>query len=144
MPLIPRHMLKVYADVALTRALSVDVDVVAMSGAFARGNENNLHEPDGTYYLGPGSTDPYAVVSLGARYALRPWIELIGQVNNLFDREYVTAAQLGPNAFTASGAFVARPLPPVNGEFPVTQSTFYAPGAPVRAWGGVRVRFKQP
>ena len=37
-----------------TSALSVDVDLVAVSGSFARGNENNQHQPDGVYYLGPG------------------------------------------------------------------------------------------
>ena len=35
---------------------SLDVDLVAVSSSFARGNENNQHEPDGTYYLGAGST----------------------------------------------------------------------------------------
>ncbi len=48
MPLVPRHMLKVFADIQLTSAFGVDVDVMGVSGSFARGNENNLHEPDGT------------------------------------------------------------------------------------------------
>ena len=113
----------------------------ALSGVAARGNENGAHQADGVYYLGPGSTEPYAVVNLGARYALTPWLTLTGQVNNLFDRRYSTAALLGSTAFTATGAFVARPFPAVGGEFPLTHSTFYAPGAPIRAWAGLRVRF---
>jgi outer membrane receptor protein involved in Fe transport len=140
-PLIPRHMLKVYADVQVTGALGVNVDLQALSGAAARGNENGDHEADGVYYLGPGATEPYAVVNLGARYALTQWLTIIGQVNNLFDRRYTTAALLGSTAFTATGAFAARPFPAVGGEFPLTHSTFYAPGAPVRAWAGLRVRF---
>lgn len=141
MPLIPRHMLKLYADVQVTKALGIDVDLAAFSGSIARGNENGLHEPDGTYYLGPGETRGYAVVNLGARYALNSWLQLLAQVNNLFDRRYDTAAQLGPVAFTTAGTFIARPFPAVNGAFPVAQSTFYAPGAPIRAWIGTRVRF---
>ena len=140
-PLIPRHMLKVYAEVQVTRALGLNADVMALSGVAARGNENGGHEADGIYYLGPGATEPYAVVNLGARYALTAWLTVIGQVNNLFDRRYTTAALLGSTAFTAGGTFVARPFPAAGGEFPLAHSTFYAPGAPVRAWTGLRVHF---
>jgi hypothetical protein len=34
-----------------------------------------------------------------------------GQVNNLFDRQYYTATQLGPTGFTDQGAFIARSFP---------------------------------
>jgi outer membrane receptor protein involved in Fe transport len=140
-PLIPRHMLKVFAEVQVTRAFAIDVDLLALSGVTARGNENGDHEADGTYYLGPGATEPYAVVNLGARYAVTPWLTVIGQVNNLFDHRYTTAALLGSTGFTETGSFVARPFPAVGGEFPLTHSTFYAPGAPVRGWAGLRVHF---
>jgi outer membrane receptor protein involved in Fe transport len=113
----------------------------AVSGSYARGNENNQHEPDGTYYLGPGSADGYAVVSLGAGYRITAWIQVVAHVTNLFDRRYNTASQLGPLGFTDTGAFIARPLPAIDGEFPVRQSTFYAPGAPARMWLGTRFRF---
>ena len=130
-PLIPRHMLKLYADIQVTAALGVDVDLMALSGVVARGNENGGHQTDGVYYLGPGSTEPYAVVNLGARYALTPWLTLTGQVNNLFDRRYTTAALLGSTAFSATGTFVARPFPAVGGEFPLTRSPAQArSGAP--------------
>jgi outer membrane receptor protein involved in Fe transport len=141
LPLIPRNSLKVYADVKATTRLSVDVDLVSVSSSYARGNENNQHQPDGTYYLGPGTSPAYAVVNLGARYKLWSWMQLIAQVNNLFDTHYYTAAQLGPTGFTATGNFIARPLPAVNGQFPVQQATFYAPGAPTIAWFGARFKF---
>ena len=112
-----------------------------MSGSFARGNENNVHEPDGTYYLGPGEVPGYAIVNLGAGYLLTPWMQLVAQVTNVFDRRYYTAGQLGPFGFTDTGSFIARPLPAINGEFPVRQATFYAPGAPVRMWVGTRFKF---
>ncbi len=140
-PLVPRHMFKAYADVPLGSKLSVDVDLLAVSGSFARGNENNRHEPDGTYYLGSGWVPGYAVVNLGGAYRMRSWLQLVAQITNLLDRKYYTAGQLGPFGFTASGAFIARPLPAINGEFPIRQATFYAPGAPMRAWLGTRVRF---
>lgn len=139
MPLVPRHIFKGFAGVRLPKGLSLDVDLVAMSGTYARGNENNDHQPDGLYYLGAGATGSYAVVTLGAKYAVRPWVQVLAQVTNLFDERYSTAAQLGPVGFTGAGTFVARPFPAVNGEFPVTQSTFLAPGAPRRAWVGTRV-----
>jgi outer membrane receptor protein involved in Fe transport len=140
-PLVPPHTLKAYANVQVTSALSLGLDVIAVSSSYARGNENNLHEPDGTYYLGPGSAGKYGVVNLGAGYQVRPWLQLIAQINNLFDREYYTASQLGPNGFTNDGAFIARPFPAVNGEFPVRQATFLAPGAPIRMWFGTRFTF---
>jgi hypothetical protein len=57
------------------------------------------------------------------------------------DHRYYTAAQLAPTGFTAQDTFIARPLPAVNGGFPLVHATFYAPGAPIGAWGGVRVSF---
>ena len=141
MPLVPRHMFKAFANVQITSAFNVDVDLVAASGSFARGNENNLHEPDGIYYLGPGDSPGYVVVNLGGRYRLTRWLQLVGQINNLFDRRYYTASQLGASGFTDSETFIARPLPAINGEFPVRHSTFYSPGAPMRGWIGTRLTF---
>jgi outer membrane receptor protein involved in Fe transport len=140
-PLIPRHTFKAYADISLGSKLSVDVDLLAVSGSFARGNENNLHEPDGTYYLGSGSVAGYATVNLGVGYQLTGWMQIVAQVTNVFDRKYYSAAQLGPFGFTESDTFIARPLPPINGEFPVRHATFYAPGAPARMWIGTRFNF---
>jgi outer membrane receptor protein involved in Fe transport len=141
MPLVPRHMIKVFANVRVTSAFAVDVDLIGVSSSLARGNENNLHEPDGTYYLGPGDSPGYAVVNLGGRYTLTRWLQIVGQINNLFDRRYYTAAQLGATGFTDSETFIARPLPPIDGEFPVRHSTFHAPGAPIRGWIGTRLTF---
>ena len=141
LPFIPQHMFKAFGDVQVTSKLAVDVNVIAAGSSFARGNENNLHEPDGIYYLGEGTADGYAVVNLGGRYALTSKLQIIAQVNNLFDQEYSTGAQLGPAGFTDAGTFIARPLPAINGEFPVRHTTFLAVGAPRRAWIGARLRF---
>jgi outer membrane receptor protein involved in Fe transport len=141
MPFIPRHMLKVFGNIQITKAFAVDVDLVVASSSYARGNENNLHEPDDVYYVGPGTSPGYGVVNLGGRYTVTRWLQLLGQIDNLFDRRYYTGAQLGALGFTDSETFIARPFPPINGEFPVQHSTFFAPGAPIRGWIGTRFIF---
>lgn len=140
-PLIPQHMLKLFADLQATSKFSVNLGLVAVSSAYARGNENNLHEPDGAYYLGSGKSPGYAVTNLGARYQWCRKVELFVRINNLFDRRYQTAAQLGPTGFTLEGNFIARPFEAVNGEFPLLHTTFYAPGAPRGAWVGIKIKF---
>jgi outer membrane receptor protein involved in Fe transport len=141
LPLTPRHSFKAFAEIDVTRRASVDVDLVAVSGSLARGNENNQHQPDGVYYLGPGGIGGYGVVNLGGQVRLTTHLQLVAQIGNVFNQRYSTAAQLGPAGFTASGSFIARSLPPVNGAFPVPQTTFLAPGAPRLAWIGARLRF---
>src|SRR5262249_19191042 len=74
-PLIPQHMLKAFADVQFTRKLSVDADFVGVSSSYARGNENNASEPDGVYYLGPGTSPGYGVVNLAGRFQLHKRVE---------------------------------------------------------------------
>ena len=138
-PLIPRHVLKAFGEVTIRSNVFVDLSLLSASSAYARGNENNAHQPDGAYYLGSGSTASYAVVNLGARYQVRPRIGLLLQVNNLFDRRYATASQLGVTGFTSDGVFVARPFPPTGGEFPLRHGTFVAPGAPIALWVGTRL-----
>jgi outer membrane receptor protein involved in Fe transport len=141
LPLTPRHLLKAYADLSLTRKLTVDLSLFAASRSFARGNENNVHQADGTYYLGPGTSPGYAVVNAGARYQWSPKIEVFVQLNNMLNRTYYSGAQLGPVGITPTGTFIARPLPAVGGQFPIQQSTFFAPGAPFGAFAGIRLRF---
>ncbi|MEP7338861.1 MAG: TonB-dependent receptor [Acidobacteriota bacterium] len=140
-PLIPQHMFKAFANLQATAKLSVDFGLVALSGAYARGNENNLHQPDSQFYLGSGRSPGYSVANLGARYQVTRWLQFFAQINNLFDRHYYTAAQLGPTGFTGTGNFIARPFAAVGGEFPVVHATFYAPGAPRGAWAGIRLKF---
>lgn len=140
-PLMPRHMLKAFASLQATRKLTVGINFIAASSSFARGNENNLSQPDGTYYLGSGKSPGYGVTNLSAQYQAHPKLQFFVQLNNIFDHHYYTAAQLGPAGFTEQGYFRARPLPAVDGEYPLVHTTFYAPGAPFGAWGGVRLRF---
>jgi len=81
------------------------------------------------------------VVNPGARYQVHPHVQFFAQVNNLLDHRYYTAAQLGSTGLTPQGTFIARPLPAVGGQFPTVNATFYAPGAPIGAWAGIRASF---
>ncbi|MES1254537.1 MAG: TonB-dependent receptor [Acidobacteriota bacterium] len=140
-PLIPAHLVKAFADLRVTTRASVGLNLVGVSSSYARGNENNQDQPDGTYYIGAGSAPGYAVANLGVRYQVARDVHLVAQVNNVFDTRYYTAAQLGATGLTSTGAFIARPFPAVGGEFPVQHASFLAPGAPRAGWMGLRIGF---
>ncbi|MEO8306838.1 MAG: TonB-dependent receptor [Pseudomonadota bacterium] len=144
-PLVPQHLFKAYAAWQILPRLSANMDFLAVSDSYARGNENNAHQPDGVYYLGSGRSAGYGVVNLGMQYKPIGSLTLFAQVNNLFDHQYYTAAQLGTTGFNSQGNFVARPFagPVVDGERPLLGSTFFAPGAPRAGWFGVRYAFGQ-
>jgi outer membrane receptor protein involved in Fe transport len=141
-PLVPKQTGKFFADWQATPKLLLDLSVVAASSSYARGNENNAYRADGKYYLGPGVSPGYAVFNLRAHYDLTRKLRILGQVDNLFDRHYYTAAQLANTGFTSQGAFIARPFPADrNGNFPAQSATFFAPGAPRRIWVELGFRF---
>src|SRR5262249_60550553 len=126
----PKQLFKAYADYQMNDALALGLDFIAIGSSYARGNENNLHQPDGVYYLVPGKSGGYGVVNFRAQYRLEPRLTVFGQVTNPVDRQYYTASLLGATGFTNGGAFIARPFPAVGGQFPIQHATFYAPGAP--------------
>jgi outer membrane receptor protein involved in Fe transport len=141
-PQMPRNIFKAYGEYQPTSKISIDLDFEAIGRSFARGNENNLHKPDGIYYVGQGFSPGYGVVDLGARYQVQKHVQLFLQINNLLNHRYYTAAQLGPTPYDNGQNFIPRPFPAnASGDFPLRQSTFFAPGAPIGAWGGIRVRF---
>ncbi len=140
-PQTPRNVLKVFADYKPLSKLTIDLNVLAISSSFARGNENNQHKPDGTYYLGPGTSPSYAVVNLGAHYNFNKRLQLFAQINNLANNHYSTAAQLNRTPYDNNGNFTPRPFPPVKGDYPLRQTTFYAPGAPFALFGGLKLTF---
>lgn len=141
-PLLPRRMLKLYADLDLGETWSLGADAVAMGGALARGNENGQHRPDGVYYLGSGRSAGYAVLNVNAAWRPMKGLRLFAQVSNLFDRAYATAAQLGPTGFNDAGNFQSRPFPAnTSGDRPLRHATFYAPGAPRSVSLGLKYSF---
>ena len=130
-PLIPRQMLKLSADYEVSPAFLLSANMMAVSSAFALGNENNAHQADGANYLGSGQSAGYAIFNLAASYSVTAQWQLRVQVNNVFDARYETAAQLGATGFDARGNYLARPLGGSAADgYPLLHSTFYAPGAP--------------
>ena len=141
-PLVPRHLLKLFAQAPLGAAFLLGADVTAVSSADARGNENNAHAPDGVVYLGSGSSAGYAVLNLRGDWRPMPGLMVFLQVNNTLDRRYSTAAQLGATGFDANGNFMARPIAAnANGDWPLQRSTFFAPGAPRSFQLGLKYSF---
>ena len=91
---------------------------------------------------GPGRSAGYAVFNLSTDYRPTRSLKLFAQVNNLFDRRYNTASQLGAAAFDANGNFQARPFPAnAEGDLPLLHSTFFAPGAPRTFIVGMKYSF---
>ncbi len=145
-PLIPKQSGKAHVDFEATSKLAFDLNEVAVSSAYARGNENNAYRADGVYYLGPGVSPGYAITNFRAHYDLTKRLQLAVQIDNLFDRPYYTAAQLAHTGETAQGAFISRPFPayvsgPGAGSYPVQSAAFFTPGAPRRVWVELLMRF---
>jgi outer membrane receptor protein involved in Fe transport len=142
-PQVPQHMLKLFGDYHPLPRLSIDTDFNLISSSYVRGNENNQHQPDGVYYLGPGKSPGFGVVNVGSRYKLTNHLELFAQINNLLNRHYYTAGQLATTPYDDNGNFTPRPFGsiPFDGdtEYPVRSSTFFAPGAPITVFGGLKV-----
>ncbi len=144
-PLIPQHTFKAYADYQFARGFSLGASMLHVGEAYARGNENNQHAPDGTFYLGSGKTSGYTIFNLSGAYQATKQLRFFAQINNVFDRKYHTAGQLGPIGISPNGSFVARPFPAnAAGDFPLQYANFAAAGAPRTGWIGVRYVFDMP
>ena len=141
-PQVPQHVLKVYADYHPVKKLGINADFQAIGSSFVKGNENNLHRPDGRYYLGSGKTPAYGVVNLGARYSFGQHYQLFAEINNLLNKRYYTTGQLATSPYNDSGAFTGREFAPyASGDYPVRNTTYVSPGAPITVFGGLRVSF---
>jgi iron complex outermembrane receptor protein len=129
-PGIPRQHLNAVANYDLTDRTTVGAGAVAASRQFARGNDNNQHQPDGVNFLGPGEISGYALLNLNLDYKLDRGLRLFAKLSNVFDRRYATAGALRQNFFPDGN--LAAPGAGVN-------ETFYAPGAPRGIWVGVQL-----
>lgn len=139
MTLIPRHTGRIALGYAVTAKWNVGVNLLMASGQFLTGNENNANHAGGTTgyggdVLGSGRSGGYTIVNLDTDYRVAPNVELFMHVINLLDRKYATGGFLTDNAFDASGNWQ-------NDADDRTNENFIAPGPPIAAWIGVRVRF---
>ncbi|MDR1968051.1 MAG: TonB-dependent receptor [Burkholderiaceae bacterium] len=136
-PLVPHHIVKVFASYRVNERLVIGGDVLALSSSYARGNENNQHQPDGSLFLGSGKVAGYALLNLRASFKINRRWTLFARVNNVFDRRYATAGQLGTSPFSPStGDYVTDGRRSTSiGE------TFLSPGAPRSGWVVLRYDF---
>ncbi|MFM9972430.1 MAG: TonB-dependent receptor [Burkholderiales bacterium] len=140
-PGLPEHNLKLTITTRTGPTTSIGADLGAFSRQYARGNENNLHQPGtitqgGTArtFLGSGTTPGYAVLNLNVKHELERGWELFGKITNLFDRRYQSGAALAENPFDNSGRFQTN-------SDNWARETFVAPGAPRAGWIGLRYQF---
>ena len=144
MPLTPKQILKLHGDYQWNEVWRSGVGVTAFGSMYARGNENNQHQSNGMNYLGSGKTTGYSTVNFNTSYKSSRDTTWLMNIMNLFNRQYATAAQMGPTAFNASGTqFVARPYAGVGNpaQYPLQNSMFLAPGAPRSVWLSMRHTF---
>jgi len=127
-PGIPRQAFKAALDLDLTARWSLGTSLLASSGVYARGDENNADRN--------GRLPGYLVVNLESRYRPVPGFELFARVNNALDARYYDFGILGENFFTGPG----RTFGPAVGVAPAA-AQFRGPGVPLGAWVGVRYGF---
>jgi outer membrane receptor protein involved in Fe transport len=125
-PGIPKNQFKFRAGYAFTPEIRAGINVIAFSGQYARGDENNQDVN--------GKVPGYAVVNLDASWRVAPNFEIYGQVSNLFDKKFSNFGTLGRDYFTGSGFSYYDSTP---GAAP-TATQFQGPGAPFGAWVGLR------
>jgi outer membrane receptor protein involved in Fe transport len=160
-PLIPDHIFKVFSDYSVSDKFKFGGDMIVVAGSFVRGNENNKHQPGSvtwnctqdaenseackdayktSTYRGQGKIPGYATVNFFASYKPSSDWTVFGRLNNVFDKEYYTAGQLGADPFNGSGVIQTNPIGSPNKSFTIGD-TFVAPGAPRSLWVGVRYEF---
>jgi outer membrane receptor protein involved in Fe transport len=132
---LPKHTFKLGADWHLGPRLSVGADLLAYSSSVTSGNEDGRIEDDNPLRQDWG-TRGYAIVNLRASYRPRTDVEWYLRVDNVFDRRYLTYAQIAEDDLP-NGQLVRPQLTP--GE--PTTAQFVAPGAPRFYTLGLRLHF---
>jgi outer membrane cobalamin receptor len=133
-PLIPRNTGRLRLDYAATGNWALGATLVATSGSFLHGNENNANHPDGVNVLGTGTLGGYCVVNLDTTYHVGRRAEVFLKMVNVLDRKYATAGFLTRSAFNPDGSF--RPDPDT-----WTGENSVSPAQPFAMWAGVRVHW---
>lgn len=121
LPGIPKNRLKLDTDYRVTDKWSVGGNLIFETSQFYFGDSSNQTPPL------PG----YFIVNLRSSYQVTDNVEVFGLIENLFDRKYATYGIYGE--VTAAGSLPGVPNP--------SDPRFNSVGAPLAAFGGVRVRF---
>jgi iron complex outermembrane recepter protein len=141
-PLIPRNTGRFGVDYEYNKLFDVGANLVAASGSFLHGDENNANVAGGTNgegattnpVTGSGWIPSYMVVNLFGTYHLGKNVDLFARVINVANKQYSTAGFLTDSVFNSNGTFRADP-----DEW--TNENAVSPAQPRAVWGGVRLRF---
>jgi outer membrane receptor protein involved in Fe transport len=139
-PLIPKHTGRLVLDYQFTPVWNVGGNVIATSGSYLHGDENNANQAgatngQGAYIAGTGWIPGYTVINLQSTYHVTKHAEIFARLVNLFDKQYATAGFLTTSAFHANGTFITNPNNWIN-------ENAVAPAAPRAIWIGARVRWE--
>ncbi|WP_287110736.1 TonB-dependent receptor [Methylobacillus sp.] len=146
LPGMPRHIVQANWNYRFSDRFDMTLNMIMHSSSYVRGNENNEHRPReaGNYlvgsnrvdiydYLGEGSIPGYATFNLRASYRFDAGFTLFIKADNIFDKQYATAGDLGRTPFDAGGNYQRKP----DGEVLYHNTTFIGPGAPRAVWIGL-------
>ena len=133
-------LLVLSAYLSLSKRWDIGGNVIATSGAYLHGNENNANQAGatngaGTYISGTGWISGYTVVNLQSTYHVTKRAEIFARLINLFDKQYATAGFLTTSSFNPNGTFIQNPNNWLN-------ENAVAPAAPRAIWVGMRVRWE--
>jgi outer membrane receptor protein involved in Fe transport len=139
-PLVAKHTGRLVLDYAFTKRWDIGGNLIAASGAYLHGNENNANQAGGTngagaYISGTGWIPGYTVVNLQSSYHVTKHAEIFARLINLFDKQYATAGFLTTSSFNPNGTFIPDP----NNR---PHENAVAPAAPRAIWVGMRVRWE--
>jgi len=146
LPGMPNHIVQANWNYSVNKKFDFTVNMVLHSSSYVRGNENNQHESrparatfgDLYDYIGSGSIPGYAVFNLRANYKFDNGFTLFARLDNVFDREYATAGNLGRTPFTPTSGGAASDAAGFNyNSDQWKNTTFIGPGAPRAAWFGL-------
>ena len=139
-PLIPKNTGRLVLDYDLTPQWNIGGNVIAASGSYLHGNENNANHAGGTnaegeYVSGSGWISGYTVVNLQSTYRISKNLQVFGRLVNLFDKQYATAGFLTSSSFNPNGSFIANP-----NNWP--NENAISPAARRAIWVGMRVQWE--
>ena len=139
-PLIPKQTGRLVLDYELTPLWDIGGNVIAASGSYLHGNENNDNQAgatngEGAYVSGSGWIPGYTVVNLQSTYHVTKYAEIFARLINLFDKQYSTAGFLTSSSFNPNGTLIPNPS-----NWPNENAV--SPAAPRAIWVGMRVRWE--
>jgi iron complex outermembrane receptor protein len=121
-PGVPAHKFKAGFDYWLTHKWKFGADLIATSGQYFYGDENNSN----------AQLAGYAKVNLHSSYDLTDHIQIYGLIDNLFDKRFGTYGTFFDTEEASDASL---------GEFNFTDPRSFTPSMPFAAYGGIKVKF---